>query len=59
MNTIAGKDLLILFKKLLVTLALYLIPVLTVCAILLVAKKIQDKPPTATTPKEQLQIVDN
>jgi hypothetical protein len=59
MHTIAGKDFIILFKKLLVTLALYLIPVLTVCAVLLIAKKFHDKPPAATTPKEQLQIVDN
>jgi hypothetical protein len=59
MNTIAVKDLVILFKKVLVTLALYLIPVLTVCAILLIAKKFQDQPPATAAPKEQLQVVDN
>ncbi|QHT65584.1 hypothetical protein GXP67_02355 [Rhodocytophaga rosea] len=59
MNTIAGKDFIILFKKVLVTLALYLIPVLTVCALLLIAKKFQDEPSAAAAPKEQLQVVDN
>lgn len=59
MKYIAAKDTVILFKKMLVTLALYLIPVLFVWASLTLVKKLRGTEPASTKPTEQLQVVDN
>jgi hypothetical protein len=59
MKYIAAKDAFILFKKLLVTLALYLIPVLFVWGSLTLVKKLRSTSPASTKQTEQLQVVDN
>ncbi len=59
MKFIAAKDFIVLFKKLLVTLALYLIPVLLVWGSLHLVRKFQGKASSTAKPTEQLQVVDN
>lgn len=59
MKYIAAKDTIILFKKLLVTLALYLIPVLFVWGSLTLVRKFTSSTPASSKPTEQLQVVDN
>lgn len=56
---IEGKDVLILLKKLLVTLALYLIPVLFVGASLTLVQKWKPKPHPSAKKPEPAQVVDN
>ncbi len=56
---IAGKDVLILLKKLLVTIALYLIPVLFVWASLTLVQKWKPKPQPAVPKTEAVRVVDN
>ncbi len=59
MKIIAAKDFIILFKKLLVTVALYLIPVLFVWGSLMLIKKLRGITPASAIKTEQLQVVDN